>query len=255
MRGAANASFRSIRRSKKILDAAGVRGKFGVEPALIPDLPRAGRRCRRRLSGAFWNRLGHGCATAQSLRAHREPAGRRAQGPARARTAVQAACDAQDRRAALPQDRCLALAGTYSNVRRMDGADGIAAPARTRRQGAARFARPRKRDSVISRVDLNCVINRLQPASIALGMARRRHHSQLMLMPRTQGDQCDRALDDREAQASAAQHLRARLRVTSDEIPVALRDPGRKSNRRPCRARAIPRLLCRMMEAPSRLPC
>src|SRR3954449_11734664 len=26
------------RRSKKILDAAGVRGKFGVEPALIPDL-------------------------------------------------------------------------------------------------------------------------------------------------------------------------------------------------------------------------
>ena len=70
-------------RSKKILDAAGVRGKFGVEPALDYRYPRAGRRCRRRLSGAFWNRLGHGCATAQSLRAHREPAGRRAQGPQR----------------------------------------------------------------------------------------------------------------------------------------------------------------------------
>ena len=48
---AAIASCRSTARASKIRDADGVREKFGVEPALIPDLPRARRRRGRRLSG------------------------------------------------------------------------------------------------------------------------------------------------------------------------------------------------------------
>ena len=66
---------------KTIRNAAGVREKFGVEPALHPRLPRAGRRLGRRLPGHPEDRQGQRRAAAEPLRADRGLPARRAQPP------------------------------------------------------------------------------------------------------------------------------------------------------------------------------
>ena len=58
------------RKTKTIRDAAGVREKFGVEPALNSGLPRSRRRCRRWLSWTRRHRPRVGSSAAQPLWPH-----------------------------------------------------------------------------------------------------------------------------------------------------------------------------------------
>ena len=89
------------RRAKEIRDADGVRRKFGVEPALIPDLLALVGDAQDGYPGHRRDRAGDGRAAAQSVRADRGVSRQRAWGGARAGAVVQAPRDAQDRRAAV----------------------------------------------------------------------------------------------------------------------------------------------------------
>ena len=118
------------RRAKKILDAEGVRQKFGVTPALIPDflalvgdaadgypgLPGIGRVTAAQLL----NRYGAIENFPPALLGE----------PPRPGASVQESCDAEDRRKAVPQCRRTALAGPHERIRQVDRADGNTPAAR-----------------------------------------------------------------------------------------------------------------------------
>ena len=93
------------RRANKIFDAEGVRQKFGVEPALIPDfLALVGD-----AADGYPGVPGIGAVTAQSAWACRGATARGARRGARSGAPVQEARHAQDRRAALSRCRDSAL--------------------------------------------------------------------------------------------------------------------------------------------------
>ena len=124
------------RRSRKILDEAGVRGKFGVPPVLIPDyLALVGDS-----ADGYPGIQGIGAVTAarllnkygsienlpdEVLRDRRDHA-----------LLFKDLATLQDRRPALWRRRCAALAGADENVRRVGRADGVAGAGRAGGEGA-----------------------------------------------------------------------------------------------------------------------
>ena len=91
------------RRGMEIRNAEGVRKKFGVEPALIPDLLALVGGSAGRVPGDTRDRPGDGGPAAQPARPDRGLSSRRSGRVARAGAAVQAPRHAQDRRAAVPR--------------------------------------------------------------------------------------------------------------------------------------------------------
>ena len=115
------------RRQRLLIDADGVRKKFGVSPESIPDLPRARRRLRRRLSGHSGLGQGLGGCRSDALRpprghsrkrprlGHQRPWRRAARDVAarapRRGVPVPRARDARHRRAARPRVSSTTCAG------------------------------------------------------------------------------------------------------------------------------------------------
>ena len=115
------------RRSKKIRDAAGVREKFGVAPALIPDYLALVGDAADGYPGHCRDRRGHGGAAVETARRIEDFPGGCSASAGRC-AALQGPRDAADRRTALRGRRRAAVARTGARLRGAGGEAGGAAP-------------------------------------------------------------------------------------------------------------------------------